>query len=198
MDTPIISSFKNCKRSSTVQPSPPKLLQLHVHLPWLPQQLAIQFLRTFKKHNIRSTFKSGPTLSSLLSQHKNKTPPEFNSSLVYALPCQGCDQFYIGQTSRPLITRLQEHRKSALKSTGNWNPHVLRCGQQHLPSDEMIPIGSSSSLATRLAMETLTINANMGNTWARPTTSSSLLSRHFLSWVENATASKLRLHRSSF
>jgi predicted RNA-binding Zn-ribbon protein involved in translation (DUF1610 family) len=40
---------------------------------------------------------------------KDKTPKEFQSSVVYKFSCPGCGKTYIGKTDRCLYTRLNEH-----------------------------------------------------------------------------------------
>ena len=40
---------------------------------------------------------------------KDKTPKEFQSSIVYKFSCPGCSKSYTGKTDRCLYTRLNEH-----------------------------------------------------------------------------------------
>ena len=44
--------------------------------------------------------------------NKDKTPKDFQSSVVYKISCPGCTKSYIGKTDRCLYTRLKEHTTS--------------------------------------------------------------------------------------
>ena len=48
-------------------------------------------------------------MRSMLVNPKDKTPVTKKCGVVYHIPCQDCDQYYIGETSRSLGTRLKEH-----------------------------------------------------------------------------------------
>ncbi len=47
---------------------------------------------------------------------KEKTPKEFQSSIVYKFSCPGCAKGYIGKTDRCLYTRLHKHATTGTKS----------------------------------------------------------------------------------
>ena len=51
------------------------------------------------------------TIRCLLVHSKDKVELEEQGELVYQIPCKNCGAEYIGETGRPLKTRLEEHRK---------------------------------------------------------------------------------------
>ena len=61
--------------------------------------------------NIRTVFKSGPTLRSLLT---DPLPTTKQSNVVYEVPCT-CGKVYIGETKRRLETRLKEHKDACTR-----------------------------------------------------------------------------------
>ena len=64
--------------------------------------------------NIRTVFKSGPTLRSLLTKVKDPLPTTKQSNVVYEVPCT-CGKVYIGETKRRLETRLKEHKETCTR-----------------------------------------------------------------------------------
>ena len=65
--------------------------------------------KSLARYDISTSFHSNTNLKSLLSHTKSNTPPCYVKNVIYKIPCGDCDQFYIGQTSRPLIKRIKEH-----------------------------------------------------------------------------------------
>ena len=59
--------------------------------------------------NIRTVFKSGPTLRGILTKVKDPLQTTKQSSVVYEVPCT-CGKVYIGETKRWLEIRLKEHK----------------------------------------------------------------------------------------
>ena len=51
---------------------------------------------------------SGKKISEIANKKKELTNNP--DSVVYKIPCKGCDSTYIGETSRGLATRIYEHR----------------------------------------------------------------------------------------
>ena len=64
--------------------------------------------------SIRTVFKSGPTLRSLLTNIKDPLPTTKQSNVVYEVPCT-CGKVYIGETKRRLETRLKEHKDACTR-----------------------------------------------------------------------------------
>ena len=65
--------------------------------------------KTLSKYNIGTVFKSTNTLRSLLTHTNTPTPTKHQKNVIYKIPCDDCDAFYIGQTCRPLLKRIKEH-----------------------------------------------------------------------------------------
>ena len=63
--------------------------------------------------NIRTMFKSGPTLRSILTKVKDPLLTTKQSNVVYEVPCI-CGEVYIGETKRRLETHLKEHKDAAV------------------------------------------------------------------------------------
>ena len=64
--------------------------------------------------NIRTVFKSRPTLRSLLTKVKDPLPTTKQSNVVYDVPCT-CGKVYIGETKCRLETCLNEHRDACTR-----------------------------------------------------------------------------------
>ena len=59
----------------------------------------------YSKHilnNVDLFFSSGSLLWPLLVHVKKRLPEEKKRSVVYQVPCKGCNQVYIGETKRKL------------------------------------------------------------------------------------------------
>lgn len=67
-----------------------------------------------RDYNIRTVFRSGPTLRNLLTKVKDPLPVTKQSNVVYEVPCT-CGKVYIGETKRRLETRLKEHKDACAK-----------------------------------------------------------------------------------
>ena len=92
--------------------------------------------RTLKKHNIILTCKPSRTIKNQLPQVKDPIPINETPNVVYKIPCNNCDEFYIGETGRSLETRKKEHQGSIQRRDNNSqvyqhvsqlpNPHSLQ------------------------------------------------------------------------
>ena len=67
--------------------------------------------RIFRKYNITTAMKPVSTLRNELVHPKDKVDKFKTSGVVYGVPCKDCDAIYIGETGRPLATRIKEHKK---------------------------------------------------------------------------------------
>ena len=57
------------------------------------------------------------TLRKCLVHPKDKREPLVTTDVVYDIPCINCDTTYVGETSRLLKTRVDEHRDETAKIT---------------------------------------------------------------------------------
>ena len=64
---------------------------------------------TLRRYDISTTFSSSTTLMSLLNINKAPTLKCNTMNTIYKIPCKDCDDYYIGQTCRPIIKRIKEH-----------------------------------------------------------------------------------------
>ena len=69
---------------------------------------------------IKTSFKPVKTLTQVLNRVKNKVPNEQRKGVVYEVPCEDCEQSYVGETGRTLKKRIVEH-KAAVKKEDNKN-----------------------------------------------------------------------------
>jgi hypothetical protein len=58
--------------------------------------------------DLNVAYTAGPCLQSLLGNPKDKVNRNEKSG-IYEINCKDCNQKYIGQTKRPIITRFKEH-----------------------------------------------------------------------------------------
>ena len=72
--------------------------------------------RIFGKAGIHTIFKLPFDTKHLFPLIKDKIPLSKNSNIVYSIPCMGCNQVYIGQTSRLLERRMYEHKRNIFSS----------------------------------------------------------------------------------
>jgi hypothetical protein len=63
----------------------------------------------FKTHNIKIVNKTLTSIRSKLVHTKPKHNIDDGPG-VYVIPCRDCPETYVGQTGRPLVTRLKEHK----------------------------------------------------------------------------------------
>jgi hypothetical protein len=72
-----------------------------------------KFTNLFKNTYVKVTFKSNNTISQLTKPHTTTihSPNPHDMSGIYSLTCNTCKQVYVGQTSRSLRIRDQEHTR---------------------------------------------------------------------------------------
>ena len=62
----------------------------------------------FKNVNYKLVYSANNKLQQLLGNPKDKTPP-LERSGIYEISCKDCNQKYVGQTRRSILTRFKEH-----------------------------------------------------------------------------------------
>lgn len=72
--------------------------------------LSENFKNVFNKHNITICHKAHNLIQNCYSQLKTKIPKNKKTHTIYEVPCAGCNQVYIGQTSQYLESRLNGHK----------------------------------------------------------------------------------------
>ena len=63
----------------------------------------------FRHTNIKIGYKSSNTVAQLTKPASDRNIPPHNKSGIHSLKCKTCNLSYVGQTSRNLRTRFQEH-----------------------------------------------------------------------------------------
>ena len=100
-------TLKNLKKKK----NPPKLKtspSANILLPY-PACYHKDIKSTLQRYDISTTCSSSTTLMTLLSTNKAPTPKSNTMNTIYKIPCKDCDNYYIGQTCRPIIKRIKEH-----------------------------------------------------------------------------------------
>jgi predicted GIY-YIG superfamily endonuclease len=69
--------------------------------------------RIYNKFGVQIIHKPTNTICDLLVHPKDKTPKEKKCGILYLIPCDNCEEFYVGETGRALEKRLKEHRKTS-------------------------------------------------------------------------------------
>jgi hypothetical protein len=77
-------------------------------------ELTSQFANFIKqifvdRRNITMSYKSEHTLWNSVMKTRPETDPQQTAERVHSIPCE-CGRSYIGETDRPLVMRLREHR----------------------------------------------------------------------------------------
>ena len=105
---------------------------------------------------------SGTKIGDMIRK-KNK-PTKTKDSVVYAIPCGGCNSQYFGETGRSLNTRLREHKNDLqhLTSTNAMVSHLNKTG--HIPKfKEAKTLHQGLYKSTRKALESAHISCQMNH-----------------------------------
>ena len=96
--------------------------------------------KLFKNTNVKIAFKVNQTLEKTLKPKHNINI--YEQSGIYKLTCQGCQQVYIGQTGRKLITRYNEHIRSikSNKTDSAFALHILNNIHQYGPITKIMEL----------------------------------------------------------
>lgn len=128
-----------------------------IRLPYLGK-LSTSISRLLKPLHLRPAFYNVNTLKNHFSRLKDKVPPDEKCG-VYRLQCDNCPFTYIGQTGRPLKSRLKEHTYAVTSSQpnkSNFAAHLLASRHSFGP-DNVCLLHEESSRNKRIALETVEI-----------------------------------------
>jgi predicted GIY-YIG superfamily endonuclease/flagellar basal body rod protein FlgC len=137
-----------------------------VVIPYVPD-LSEKIIRLGARANIRVVCKSGDTLRTRLVKFKPRQ--ETNKEVIYSIPCQ-CGKEYIGETGRPLTTRVKEHRAALKKgetATSKLVEHAWNTEHDFL-WDKAKPIGRETRWKARKCHEALEIYMGGDNVISAP------------------------------
>ena len=65
-----------------------------------------------QRYDISTSFSSPPSLMTVPNTNKTPGPKQHMCNTIYKIPCKHCNDYYIGQTCRPIIKRTKEHEAS--------------------------------------------------------------------------------------
>ena len=68
--------------------------------------------RVLNSHNVKVAQKLFQTLGHIFAKPKDPVTKEQRTDAIYSIPCNDCDNEYIGQTKRQFGTHLKEHKKA--------------------------------------------------------------------------------------
>lgn len=90
---------------TTLQPL--KEPKKRISVPYFPA-ISNRLKQVLKQYDIDVVVSSQDTLKNKLCNYKDQRPTSDRAG-IYSVKCNDCDSVYIGQTRRPVSTRLQEH-----------------------------------------------------------------------------------------
>ena len=109
----IIETYRSKSQINDQQFDEDNQLKISLSLPWIPC-VSTKLKRAFKMEGIRTTFKSGRNLQSILCQKNKSRLPELSHPGVYLVPCS-CGKKYVGETGTRIHTRLTQHQKATIE-----------------------------------------------------------------------------------
>ena len=121
------------------------------------QGLSERIKKLCNKFGVQVHFKGGQTIRSLLMAPKDKDPITNKSGVKYRYKCNenGCEEEYIGETSRTFAERFKEHQKalSSIYDHCNISGHKINI-------DSFTIVGRENQNLTRAIKEALFIRVN--------------------------------------
>ena len=151
--------IKNIKRKRRNNQSSQKIEKpkpdATVVIPYVPT-LSEKIIKIGKRANIRVVCKTSDTLRNRFVKFKPKRST--NKEVIYSIPCE-CGKEYIGETGRPLLTRVKEH-KAALKKGETFSSKLVEHAwemEHNFMWDEAKAIGKETYWKARKCHEALEI-----------------------------------------
>ncbi|XP_071083939.1 uncharacterized protein [Haliotis cracherodii] len=123
--------------SANLKPEIEHLRQIFTHLNNYPPNLVDKVITSHA--NIDTHFTSSNSLKILLRANgRNTTKPQEPKGVVYKIDCN-CGQSYTGKTSRPINTRMKEHKTSTIKSDSKSAipHHISKCPNHNINFDDV-------------------------------------------------------------
>jgi len=87
----------------------------------------------FRNTNVGMAFKATTTLQQLIRPTTQNKKLEYEKSVIYKITCKACHKSYVGQTSRSLKLRFQEHT-CYIKNNDprlSYALHILICNHEY-------------------------------------------------------------------
>ena len=152
----LINAFtpQHTKSNAQESPSSQNLPKIWIRLPFIGKYgntLAKRFInktRRLLKGPCKFILHWRTTQANCFLSCKDKTPNEYQSSVVYQFSCPGCKSSYIGKTDRCLFRRLKEH---STRNSSEINAHIGSCEHfQHIKTLMGLAPDSSNTIDTNL------------------------------------------------
>ena len=112
-----------------------------------------------KRNHIEVVFKPDTKIGSLIQTRSAKTNDEDRTGVVYRIKCADCAAAYVGQTSRRLKTRFNEHSKASEKNDITHSALVQHiCDNKHsINFEDTAILYQDRDTFSRLIKETIAI-----------------------------------------
>lgn len=142
----------NKKRQEPEVQTTEKTKTLSIGLPYIRGTSEI-LQRTFKQYGFTTYHKPFNSIREMLVHPKDKTETLKQSGVIYHITCDTCKETYIGETARPLGTRIEEHKK---QNTSAILEHHQKSGHR-INWDSVKILDRESSMLKRKVKEALHI-----------------------------------------
>lgn len=149
--------FKAARRKKKRKRDKVRELVARVTLPYV-RSVSHHLERVLKRHSIETVFRPVKKVSHVLRNAKDPLPP-LSGCGIYTFSCKTCRVAYVGQTKRPVATRIQEHKRDVknkkAEATGAAE-HALKYGHE-MDYDRTKISGREKGFHTRLLREAVEI-----------------------------------------
>lgn len=110
--------------------------------------------RLLSEHGIRLAHRPSRTLRGILMQAKDRLTDDEVTGTIYSIPCGDCSSVYVGQTDRPLQTRIGEHQAAVRRKdpTSQVSEHAERY-KHHFDFDRVRIVDREKTYGGRLFKE---------------------------------------------
>ena len=137
----------------------------HIVIPYT-QGLCESIKKICGRYGIQTHFKGGRTIKNLLVSPKDKDPMVNQSGAIYWYQCGdlGCDDEYIGETSRTFGERYKEHLKppSAIHHHSNQTDHTTNQNNFQIIGREGHNLARNIKESIYIRVNNPTLNHNIG------------------------------------
>ena len=137
----------------------------HIVIPYT-QGLCESIKKICGRYGIQTHFKGGRTIKSLLVSPKDKDPMVNKSGAIYWYQCGdlGCDEEYLGETSRTFGERYKEHLKppSAIHHHSNQTGHPAKWSNFQIIGREGHNLARNIKKSIHIRVNNPTLNHNIG------------------------------------
>ncbi|KYN22113.1 hypothetical protein ALC57_05496, partial [Trachymyrmex cornetzi] len=112
------SLFKRRTLRQTDKPKTDTSTSSWFTIPFLPCVYK-KFKNIIKNLDVKLSFFSLNKMDGIIKAQKDVLPHESRKNVVYKINCKDCNASYVGQTSRKLKTRINEHKNDINRKNGN-------------------------------------------------------------------------------